>query len=55
MTRSLSKGALGYWRVWGEGDVVKKMDTTVAKAVENYLASTKVVDYSSADRIIAER
>ena len=52
VTRSLARGALGYWKVWSR-DNIKAPDNppTVVDAVSNYLKQNTSLDYSKLDRI----
>lgn len=56
LSMSLAKGALGYWRLWSD-DAAKPgpPGITTAKAIENYLAANRKIDYSSLDRITIAR
>jgi hypothetical protein len=52
MTNSLANGALGYWKVWSQDSIKKKLpDVTLIKALEAYLKDNPKVDYPKADRI----
>jgi 2',3'-cyclic-nucleotide 2'-phosphodiesterase (5'-nucleotidase family) len=53
VTRSLARGALGYWKVWSRNNI-KAPDSppTVVDAVSNYLKQNTSLDYTKLDRII---
>ena len=52
VTRSLARGALGYWKVWSRNDI-KAPDSppTVVDAVSNYHKQNASLDYTKLDRI----
>jgi len=53
VTRSLARGALGYWKVWSRDNIKAPDNTpTVVDAVSNYLKQNTSLDYSKLDRII---
>lgn len=53
VTRSLARGALGYWKVWSR-DSIKTPDNppSVVDAINTYLKQNASPDYSKLDRII---
>ena len=50
-TSSLANGALGYWRIWPKENIIEKTKHSLLQALENYIASRTVIDYSNLNRI----
>lgn len=56
MTNSMANGALGYWKVWSTDDVkYRHPSKSITKAVENYMAANKTIDYGTLGRIKAAK
>jgi len=53
VTKSMAKGALGYWKVWTQDDVKRIVsDMTMVKAVDAYFKAVQKIDYRTLDRIV---
>lgn len=55
VTNSMANGALGYWKIWSQDAVMKRLpDTTIEKAVEKYFDANPSIKYNTLDRITAK-
>ncbi|MDO8683818.1 MAG: 5'-nucleotidase C-terminal domain-containing protein [Armatimonadota bacterium] len=45
VTNSLANGALGYFRIWGKGQITSVTKTSMAQAVQDYLQANPRLDY----------
>lgn len=52
---ALAKGGLGYFKVFGESDIVTQTSMTSAEAVAKYLRDKKTIAVRLEDRIVAQR
>jgi len=55
VTNSMANGALGYWKIWSQGAIIKRLpDTTIEKAVGKYFDANPTIKYNTLDRITAK-
>ncbi|MCX6345131.1 MAG: 5'-nucleotidase [Armatimonadetes bacterium] len=54
VTNSMASGALGYFKIWSTGNLRRKLDSTIAKTVDSYIAANPSINYASLDRIAAK-